>query len=364
MVLFGFFALVLVSVYWVNKAVVLFDSLIADGHSAGVFMEFTALSLPSVVALVLPMSAFAATVYVTNRMSGDSELTVVQSTGYSPWRLARPVFAFGLVVGLMMSILTHVLVPKSIEQLRLREQEIAGSVTASLLREGTFLHPSKGITFYIRDIAPDGELHDVFLSDRRTKGREVTYTAERAFLVRDDAGPKLVMLAGMAQTLDLIENKLSTTNFNDLTHDISGLISKPGVKRRRVNQIPTAELLFQTAAIAEETKKTEGEVLEEAHTRFQAPLLCLIASLVGFSALISGGFSRFGVTKQIIGAIFLLVVIKLVESLITEPARSDPRLWPLVYLPSLVGLAMVLTMLWRAAGTYRPRRRPKQEAPA
>lgn len=364
MVLFGFFALVLVSVYWVNKAVILFDSLIADGHSASVFLEFSALSLPSVVALVLPVSAFAASIYVTNRMSGDSELTVVQSTGYSPWRLARPVLFFGILVGLMMAILTHFLVPKSIEQLRLREQEIAGSVTASLLREGTFLHPSKGITFYIRDIAPNGELHDVFLSDRRTSGREVTYTAERAFLVRDEAGPKLVMLAGMAQTLDFDGNRLSTTNFSDLTHNISGLISKPGVKRRRINQIPTRELLFQTKEIAEESRKSEAEVLEEAHSRFQAPLLCLIAALVGFSALISGGFSRFGVTKQIIGAIFLLVVIKLVESLITEPARSDPQFWPLVYLPSLVGLAMVLTMLWRAAGTYRPKRRAVQGATA
>ena len=31
MVLFGFFSLVLVLVYWINRAVVLFDQLIADG---------------------------------------------------------------------------------------------------------------------------------------------------------------------------------------------------------------------------------------------------------------------------------------------------------------------------------------------
>ena len=38
--LFGFFSLVLVLVYWVNRAVVLFDRLIANGHSAWVFVEF------------------------------------------------------------------------------------------------------------------------------------------------------------------------------------------------------------------------------------------------------------------------------------------------------------------------------------
>ena len=58
LMLFGFFALILVSVYWVNRAVLLFDQLIADGQSAWVFLEFTALTLPNVIRLVLPMAAF------------------------------------------------------------------------------------------------------------------------------------------------------------------------------------------------------------------------------------------------------------------------------------------------------------------
>ena len=61
MMLFGFFALVLVSVYWINRAVSLFDQLISDGQSAWVFLEFTALTLPNVIRLVLPVAAFVAT---------------------------------------------------------------------------------------------------------------------------------------------------------------------------------------------------------------------------------------------------------------------------------------------------------------
>ncbi len=75
MTLFGFFALVLVLVYWVNRAVVLFDQLIANGQSAGVFVEFTALTLPNVIRLVLPIAAFAASIYVANRLSSLSELS-------------------------------------------------------------------------------------------------------------------------------------------------------------------------------------------------------------------------------------------------------------------------------------------------
>nr|WP_233501139.1 LPS export ABC transporter permease LptF [Thalassococcus profundi] len=356
MVLFGFFALVLVSVYWVNRAVILFDRLIADGHSAGVFLEFTALSLPNVIALVLPLAAFAAAVYVTNRLSSESELTVVQATGYSPWRLARPVLVFGLIAALMMTVLTHFLVPDSNAQLREREVEISGSVSARLLREGMFLHPADRVTFYIREITPEGELRDVFLSDRRQDGRTVSYTAERAFLISDAEGAKLVMQSGLAQTYQAGDDTLSTTNFTDLTYNVNSLIAAEGNKRRKIEDIPTRELIADPAAIAEEADDTLGEVLEELHSRFQQPLLSVVAALIGFSTLMLGGFSRFGVGKQIVGAIFLLVVVKLVESAVTDPVRGNAALWPLIYLPTVVGLGLAIGMLHHASRPFRPAR--------
>ena len=95
---FGFFALVLVLVYWVNQAVGLFDQLIGDGQTALVFLEFSVLTLPNVISLVLPIAAFAAAVFVANRLTQDSEMVVMQATGFSSFRLARPVLIFGLIV--------------------------------------------------------------------------------------------------------------------------------------------------------------------------------------------------------------------------------------------------------------------------
>ncbi|MFP7571526.1 LPS export ABC transporter permease LptF [Marivita sp. S2033] len=356
MVLFGFFALVLVSVYWVNRAVVLFDRLIADGHSAGVFLEFSALSLPSVIAVVLPMASFAAAVYVSNRMMGDSELTVVQATGYSPWRLARPVLVFGVIVAVMMSVLTHFLVPASVNQLKEREVEISGSVSARLLREGTFLHPGPGVTFFIRQITPEGELRDVYLSDRRRPSREVTYTAERAYVVQGDEGPRLVMISGLAQTLQVETGTLSTTLFTNFTYDISNLIVQDRDKDLQPRHMSTWDLMTRPAEMAEISGDSIARIGEELHGRFQQALLGLVAALIGFSTLMTGSFSRFGVGRQIVVAIFLLVVVKLVESGVSDPTRNTAMLWPLVYLPSAVGLAISAFLLHLAARPFRPGR--------
>ena len=89
-VVFGFFTFVFLAVIWINRAIKMFDRLIADGHSVVIFFEFSALTLPGAMAEIIPLSAFATSVYITNRLSSESELVVMRATGFSPWRMARP----------------------------------------------------------------------------------------------------------------------------------------------------------------------------------------------------------------------------------------------------------------------------------
>nr|WP_170301115.1 LPS export ABC transporter permease LptF [Frigidibacter albus] len=351
--LFGFFSLVLVSVYWINQAVRLFEQLIADGQSAWVFLEFSLLTLPNVIRMVLPVSAFAAAVYVTNRLSAESELVVMQATGFSPWRLARPALAFGLIVALLLSVLTHVLVPASRTGLAERRTEIAENITAQFLVDGSFQHPAAGITLYIREITLNGELLDIYLSDARAETQTTTYTAERALLIRAETGPKLVMFEGMAQTLQAEGNRLFVTRFDDFTYDIGALITEAGTRRRDLREFSTQALLFPTPDLMEITRQPREVFLAEGHSRFAQPLTAAIFAVIGFSALLTGSFSRFGVWRQIGVAVVLLIVVQMLANVGASAAQSDEALWPLVYLPVVVGSALTAGLLWLAA---RPRR--------
>ena len=226
--LFGFFALVLVSVYWINRAVSLFDDLLSDGQTALVVLEFTALTLPLVISVVLPVAGFAAAAYGTNRMAGESELVAMQAAGLSPWRMARPALVFGLLVALMVGVLAHGLVPMARARLAERQADIAENVSARFLRAGAFQYPGEGVTLFIGEIAPDGRLIDLFLEDARDPASQTIYTAEEALVLRTDTGPRLVMARGMVQTLRGAAGaapRLSTTRFSDLTYDIGALFS-------------------------------------------------------------------------------------------------------------------------------------------
>ncbi|MDT8855658.1 LPS export ABC transporter permease LptF [Paracoccaceae bacterium Fryx2] len=357
--LFGFFSLVLVAVYWINRAVGLFDQLIGNGQSALVFLEFSLLTLPNVIRLVLPVSAFAAAIYVTNRLSQESELVVMQATGFSSMRLARPVLFYGLTVAMMMMVLMHVLVPASRSTLAARSAEIAQNVTARFLSDGRFLHPAPGITLYIREITETGELRDLFLTDERGGPERITYTARRALLVRGDAGPKLVMFNGMVTGLGRADNRLSVTRFADFTYDLGTLIREDGVSGRSLDELSTWELLHPTEALMAETRADRAAFLYDAHSRFAQPFLATAGAMLGFATLLLGAFSRFGLWRQILFAVLLLIGVQLINTAATSAGMRDPRAWPLAYAAPAAGLLAAAVLLWLS---QRPRRARRAQA--
>lgn len=353
MALFGFFALVLVSVYWVNRAVLMFDSLISDGQTAAVVLEFTALTLPYVIRIVLPVAAFAATIYAVNRLDQDSELVVMRATGTSNWRLGRPVLVFGLIVSLMMAVLVNFLVPAAKARLADRQQQVSQNMTAKFLTEGTFQHPASGITIYIRRISDLGELYDVFLSDRRNPKAHTIYTSEKALIVKTETGPKLIMFEGMAETLRPDTGRLDVTRFSNFTYDIGSFLSGGKARKPSLEEMMTPELIKGGAAIAALGEGVEPRVRLELARRIAQPLLAPIAALIGFAALMMGTFSRFGMWRQMTLAIGGLIFVQVLQNAAESAANRDPTLWPLLYVPAVGGAVIALFMLWWSG---RPRR--------
>ncbi|WP_223421178.1 LPS export ABC transporter permease LptF [Tateyamaria pelophila] len=357
LVLFGFFALVLVIVFWINKAVHLFDRLIGDGQTALVFLEFTALGLPRLITVVLPIAAFSAAVYVTNRLNDESELTVMMATGNSPWRLVRPVLLFGLIAGAMMSVLSNFLVPLAAAQLSEREVEISHNITARLLTESTFLSPATGVTFYTRSIGTDGVLRDVFLADRRDEARRFIYTAEEAYLVRNGENTSLIMVNGLAQLLSGSDLRLSTASFRDFSFDITALMKPDSVTEPSIQYLSSPHLMRNWARIANENGTTTGAVAEELHSRIARAVFCVVTALIGFATILVGGHSRFGVWRDIFIAFVLLLALDGMRSSISAPVLEDARAWPILYIPSILGGLTVLALLWTAANPGALRRR-------
>ena len=348
--MFGFFSLILLFIYWINKAIALFDNLISDGQTFLVFLEFSILTIPPIIPIVAPLAAFAAAIFVTNRLKNDSELTIMQATGFSPLRLSRSIFLFGLVVTIILLIISHYLIPKSNNILLKRQNEVASSLNAKLLKVGSFIHPQNGVTFYIGGISNSGVIEDVFVLDERNKDREIIVTSKSGYLITNNNNPILVLKDGIVQNYDLKSTNLSTIHFQDLSYDLTSWSVKERMSKSKLLLTYSSFDLFKDPELVSIlTDSSPISVLEELHSRILTPLLALIAALIGFSALMIGDYSRFGASKQISVGIVILILIKLSESYGNELMLKSQGNWLALYLPVLIGILIFSFMMLLAS---------------
>ena len=351
--IFVFFLFVFTLIFWINRAIGLFDRLITDGHSSSTLFQFALLSLPSITTIVFPLACFAAVIFVTNRLKIDSEFTVLQSAGLSPWRLNKPFFIFGILCMLILGVFTTFVVPNTAKILHEKQLELDSSVSARLLKGGKFIHPFKGVTFYIKEIESDGTLLNVFLHDRRNKDEFLTYTATRAFLAKDENRTVLYMENGLIQTIGTSIKELSTTEFKSVAIDLSDAIKKGGNNTTYLSHVSTWLLIKNRQEVATATRASAGSILLELHNRLHRPMFCFVAAILGFSSLLIGNHNRFGFGKQIALAVSIIVLIKITESYTTKLSLQNFILWPLIYVPSLIGIISSVIFLKISASKYR-----------
>ena len=355
--IFIFFLCVFTLIFWINRAVDLFDRLISDGHSSSMLFQVALLSLPSTITTVFPLACFAAVIFVTNRLKNDSELIVLQSAGLSPWRMNKPYFIFGLLGMLILGVFTTFVVPNTAKILHEKQKELDSSMSARLLQEGKFIHPFKGVTFYIKGIQSNGTLLNVFLHDRRNKSEFLTYTATRAFLAKDENKTFLYMENGLIQTFSNLRKSLSTIEFKSISIDLSDAFTKKENNTIYLSHVSTWLLIKNKYEVAIATDASTESILWELHNRLHRPMFCFVAAILGFSTLLMGNYNKFGFGQKIALAISIMVVIKITESYSTKLSIQNSLLWPLIYFPSLIGIISSMLFLNISASKYRLKNR-------
>lgn len=353
---FAFFVVVFTGVIWLTQSLRIIDTVVNNGQSAWVFLEFTALLLPLVLAIVLPVALFAAVLYAVNRLFTDSEIVVMLASGLSGTALLRPVSMFAAMVMVASYGVTLYLMPTAQREMRDRITEIRGDIAAAFVREGEFLTPVRDVTFYLRATGSSGEMFGVFVQDERDPEQIITYTAERALLIRDDAGTRLLMFDGIAQsTASLTDTNLSILRFEQLAYDLTQFASGDEERARKPSEMYVPELLSMTEESARPRKI--GDFYAEAHEALSAPLYVLALPLLAVAFVVAGGYRRQGFAGRILLAVGIAVGLRIAGLAIKSAVSSAEALWPLMYLPPILGVALALWLLSGRAFPQRARAR-------
>ena len=285
------------------------EMVINKGFGFVATLMFLGFLLPSLFMFVIPMSLLLGTLTTLGRMSTDGEIIAFKASGISLSQIFRPILMVSLIAFFASNFFTLYLSPKANYSLKKLIFDVAKTKAEVGIKERIFDSDFEGLTLYVNQIASDGKLEGVMVSDTRQAEEPSTILAKEGYLI-----PKLEELEMNLQLKNGSIHRLSKKkkSYQKIDFEMYNLIlnlqdSSAGPASMRKKQ---KEMSFQELwqfAIQRRGKKTKYyDALVELHSRFSTPFACLV---FGFLAVPLGIFSpRAG---RAYGFVISLIVILL-----------------------------------------------------
>jgi lipopolysaccharide export system permease protein len=171
--------------------------LIVDQHqSALVFGKIVLLSLPQLISMILPIALFVATLVTLNRLHNEQEIVGCFAGGVSRWKVLTPFLRLAVFAALI-TLIANLWVAPWCQRQRMDELfRVKTDLLTSLVREGTFTQPGKGLTVYAQSSDHGGALHNIFIDQQKDDGSSTTFDARSGDIVIRDGKPAMVLRDG------------------------------------------------------------------------------------------------------------------------------------------------------------------------
>jgi lipopolysaccharide export system permease protein len=335
-------ALLLTSVVWLIQSLSLLDLVINRGQSAITFIYLGLLLLPTLLAIILPLSFFFGTLASLQRMSGDSELVVMASAGFSLRQLAMPVMGAAIIVMALTWACSLYLMPAGQRALHAKEGDIRADIGAALLNEGQFNNPAKGLTVFIRRLDADGSISGILAHDGRDPKRPLTYIAARGQIAQTAAGARLVLYDGTLHSGRA--RQLSTLTFDRSVVDLDQFAAQTQDSVRRSSDRYLSELLWPQERSGL-TDRIRANFTAEAHNRLSQPLYCLAFGLIALAAVTRGRRQRGPLALRLTIASLCAIGLRIAGYGIAGAAQNQPLLLVLFYVIPLGGAVVAALVL-------------------
>ncbi len=338
---FLFFLLIFAGILWLNQALKIVDVVIENGQPGMVFVELSAYLLPRVVESVFPVAAFAAAVFLTNRLYSESEYAALKAAGQTPMQFARPFIIFGIICFVSVSALAHFITPISNNAFQKRQHEIRQEFLSQLIKEGSFVSPKKGVTFYFGKVQDTGLLEDVLIREISADGRQTIHSAPSGRIVDKADAAKLVLITGTLQQFNPDNRLLNVVQFDSLSYDLSQFAKNLGPREQSAAETITPNLPWW---ISTASQNDQFDAID-AQSRLVKALFSLLMPLLGAAVLFSGNFSRVGFFYRISFAILLLFSLNTLRGATENFVIKSPSFSFVLYSPLALSFIIIATLI-------------------
>ena len=161
----------------------------ATGYTVAQALLYVALTLPSHLYELLPITVLIGTIFVMARLAQSSEFTILRTSGLGPWRALRALLVLGVGFVAFTFAIGDYVAPMADKTAQLLKSRYQGKVTVG--KTGAWLKERQAYSDYavnVGALAPDGGMRDVRIFEFDNKGILVSMTqGQSAKFGRDDS---------------------------------------------------------------------------------------------------------------------------------------------------------------------------------
>ena len=332
-------------VVWIALALRQFEVVTSQGQNAATLFAMTTLALPNLLALIAPFALLIAVMHTLNRLNGDSELIVMTASGATIWVIARPLVVLALIVTGAVAFVNHIGMPWSLRMLREYVVQVRTDLLSQVLQPGNFTSPEKGITFHIRERAPNGDILGLLMHDTRAENGAMSYLADRGQIVKQESGAYLVMSGGHVLSQDTPGEPARVIVFDRYALDLDEFGEKVSDDRDlRPRERYFSELINPDPA-SQYFKRNPGQFRTELHERFASTLYPLAFVFIALATAGNAQSTRQNRTRAVTTGFAAAAGLRLTGLGLNNLVAAKTALLPLLYVLPLAGIILSLLVI-------------------
>ena len=286
------------------------------------------------------------------RLSADSEIIAMKSSGISLYQMLPPVIFFSLAAFMLCLAITTLAAPWGNRSFKDLLFKIAETKADLGIKERVFCEPFGNLVFYVNNFSREERvLKDVFVVDRRDEEMTNTIVSDEARIIMRPA-ERTITLLFMRGTIFLVEKNLEgsrTIKFNTyaLNIGLKDVLADLASRKKAPHELSVGQLLDQLKSTPD-TEKEYNRIMRELFEKLSIPLAVFFMGIIGvpLGAQIRGrGRSTgIGVSLMVFSLFYLFLMI--IRGVCSTGALS-PAFG--VWIPDLFLIVSAIVLLRRAS---------------
>ncbi len=217
----------LVLIVWIVQALSRIDIVKTSASAAGSIFWIALMLLPDLTAGVVPFAILIGAIQALNSLNTDSERPVIAASGASQSVIAKPIVALGLIGGLLILFIAHVIGPASASAFQNGIRSINADTITLFLQPGRFERVQPGLVVSI-GTARGSTVESLVIADTRDAATDLTYFAREAKIHKQDQQSLLLLYDGQLHRRSKSDGGISVIEFQTYAFDLAEL--KPATR--------------------------------------------------------------------------------------------------------------------------------------